>query len=82
MGRILSLSVMQVRILTRQKRLYDELKFAGLNPWLDDESLRAGEKWKMAIEETIKNRGFLSYCFLQIYKIERIPSYKKRYNSR
>lgn len=33
---------------------YQLLKSAGLNPWLDTESLRPGEEWELAIEEAIK----------------------------
>lgn len=36
------------------ERLYNDLKRAGLNPWLDKVSLLPGEFWKVRIRETIK----------------------------
>ncbi len=47
----------------KAKRLYEDLRFAGLHPWLDDESLIAGSKWKIVIEETIKNSRFFILLF-------------------
>ena len=42
------------------RRLYDDLKKAGLNLWLDKESLIAGQNWKMAINKAInKSRYFI-----------------------
>jgi hypothetical protein len=49
--------------LGKAKKLYDDLKFAGLDPWLDDESLKPGQKWKFAIEETIKDSRFFVVLF-------------------
>src|SRR5215210_8374580 len=39
-------------------RLYNELKNAGLNPWLDIKSLLAGQKWKIAITNAIRNSRY------------------------
>ena len=33
------------------KRIYDELRRAGVEPWLDKESLLPGQKWKVATSE-------------------------------
>ena len=44
----------------KAKRLYEDLKKANLKPWLDKESLRAGERWRIAIEDAIrKSRYFI-----------------------
>ncbi len=37
------------------KRLYGDLKEAGLTPWLDKESLIPGQNWKISIKNAIKN---------------------------
>jgi TIR domain-containing protein len=43
------------------RRLYAELKAVGLDPWLDKESLVAGQKWKSAIRKSIReSRYFLA----------------------
>lgn len=44
------------------KRLYNDLKIAGLNPWLDKESLLPGQQWEVEIRKAIKN----STCFLAV----------------
>ena len=54
--------------IDKAKSLYDELKFAGLDPWLDDKSIIAGEKWKIAIEETIINSRFFVVPFSSLEK--------------
>ncbi len=41
------------------KRLYDDLKQAGVKPWLDDEDLLPGQNWKLAIKKALKRS---SYC--------------------
>jgi tetratricopeptide (TPR) repeat protein len=42
------------------RRLYNDLKKVGLNPWLDKESLIAGQNWKIAINKAIeKSRYFI-----------------------
>ena len=43
------------------KRLYNDLRSAGLNPWLDKESILPGQNWEIEIKKAIKNsRYFLS----------------------
>jgi hypothetical protein len=44
--------------IDKAKRLYKDLKNANLNPWLDKESLRAGEKRRIAIEHAIKKSRY------------------------
>jgi hypothetical protein len=39
-------------------RLYNDLKKAGLNPWLDTKSLLPGQKWKIAIKNAIRNSRY------------------------
>lgn len=36
-------------------RLYNDLKMAGIEPWLDTQSLLAGQNWKVAIKDAIKS---------------------------
>ncbi len=43
------------------KRLYDDLKRAGAEPWLDDEDLLPGQNWKLTIKKAIKNS---SHCLV------------------
>jgi hypothetical protein len=45
------------------KRLYEELKNAGLIPWLDKESLIAGQNWKIAINKAIKKSRYFIPIF-------------------
>jgi hypothetical protein len=40
------------------QRLYRELQKAGLDPWLDKEELRAGERWQIAIRRAIQDSRF------------------------
>lgn len=40
------------------KRLYNDLKQAGYNPWLDAESLFGGQKWRSAIYNAIRDSRF------------------------
>jgi hypothetical protein len=39
-------------------RLYNDLKVPGLEPWLDEESLLGGDKWKIAIKDAIRNSSY------------------------
>src|SRR5215212_11676903 len=39
-------------------RLYNDLKMAGLDPWLDTQSLLAGQDWKIAIKDAIKSSRY------------------------
>ena len=40
------------------KRLYQDIKNAGMIPWLDKECLIAGQNWKIAIEKAIKKSRY------------------------
>jgi hypothetical protein len=40
------------------KQLYKDLKRLGLSPWLDSEDLFPGQKWKLAVNQAIKNSHF------------------------
>lgn len=40
------------------KRLFDDLRSAGLKPWLDREHLVPGQKWKIAIRRAIRESRF------------------------
>lgn len=40
------------------RRLYRDLRNAGLNPWLDEESLSPGQRWEPEIKEAIKNSRY------------------------
>ncbi|HJS63703.1 MAG TPA: TIR domain-containing protein [Nitrososphaeraceae archaeon] len=42
----------------KAKRLYSKLKEWNVDPWFDQESLRAGEKWEVKIKEAIKNSQY------------------------
>lgn len=47
---------------TRVKDLYDKLKKAGFNPWMDIFDLVGGEKWRSTIQKTIPNSDFFLAC--------------------
>jgi hypothetical protein len=40
------------------KRLYEDLKHAGAQPWLDAEDLLTGQQWKSEIRKAIKNSDY------------------------
>jgi len=40
------------------KRLYNDLKCVGLNPWLDSEDLIPGQEWETEISRTLKECSF------------------------
>jgi len=43
------------------RRIYNDLRVAGLNPWLDKESLLPGQNWEIEIRKAIKSsRYFIS----------------------
>jgi len=42
--------------------LYDRLKAAGFDPWLDDEQLRGGQTWELEIKQAIKSCDFFMAC--------------------
>jgi tetratricopeptide (TPR) repeat protein len=44
-------------------RLYNELKDAGLNPWIDRKKLLPGQKWEREIENAIKNSAYFIPLF-------------------
>ncbi|MCP4348365.1 MAG: toll/interleukin-1 receptor domain-containing protein [Desulfobacterales bacterium] len=37
------------------KRLYDDLKNAGFNPWMDKENILVGQNWKLEIRQAIQD---------------------------
>ncbi len=45
------------------KRIYDDLKEAGVNPWLNSEDILPGENRKMTIQKAVKE----SSCFLALF---------------
>jgi hypothetical protein len=57
--RIRCLLVMLGKILCcAAKRLYNALTSAGLNPWLDKESLLPSQEWDLEIRKAIKNSAY------------------------
>ena len=44
-------------------RLFDALKKAGLNPWMDRRKLLPGQNWPRSIEEAIETSDFFVPCF-------------------
>ena len=59
-------------------RLYNDLKMAGLDPWLDTQSLLAGQNWKIAIRDAIKNsRYFIPLLSSNFCRKSRIGTKKK-----
>jgi TIR domain-containing protein len=52
--------------------MQEDLKNAGLSPWLDKESLIAGQNWKIAINKAIK----MSRYFIPISSVSVATSYK------
>jgi hypothetical protein len=45
--------------LETAKRLYNDLKGAGLEPWIDDEDLVPGQKWRETINKIIKESRYV-----------------------
>jgi hypothetical protein len=45
------------------KKLYYELQKAGVNPWMDCQTLLPGQNWPRAIERTIEVCDFFVACF-------------------
>jgi hypothetical protein len=45
------------------RKLYSALKNSGLKPWLDKESIMAGQNWKNAINNGIKNSRYFIPIF-------------------
>jgi hypothetical protein len=50
------------------KRLQKDLKDAGLNPWLDKESLIAGQNWKISVKNAIKKSRYFLPLFSSVSK--------------
>ena len=46
----------------RVRELYNKLKAAGFDPWLDDEHLRGGQTWELEIKKAIKRCDFFIAC--------------------
>ena len=44
---------------TMAQRLYNDLKQAGVKPWLDVEDLRPGQRWKDMINQAIRNSSYI-----------------------
>jgi hypothetical protein len=42
----------------KARRLYSELRNAGVNPWFDEDSLSPGERWESEIRKGIKNSRY------------------------
>jgi hypothetical protein len=45
------------------KRLYDGLRAAGFEPWMDQEKLLPGQNWPLAIERAIDMADYFVGCF-------------------
>jgi hypothetical protein len=45
------------------KKLYEDLKQAGQNPWLDKESILRGWNWKVAIRKANRNSRYFIALF-------------------
>ncbi len=45
------------------KRLYDRLREAGFEPWMDHEKLLPGQNWLLAIERAIEMADYFVGCF-------------------
>lgn len=58
------------------KRLYNDLKAAGLEPWLDKENITAGQDWKEVIMDAIENCRYFIPLFssTSVTKISYIQS--------
>ena len=41
------------------KRLYDDLKGAGVSPWMDTEDLLPGQNWKVIIPQVLKESSYV-----------------------
>jgi hypothetical protein len=42
--------------------LYEQLKSAGFEPWMDIRSIRGGEEWKSAIQQAVEEADFILIC--------------------
>jgi hypothetical protein len=40
------------------QKLYNDLKSAGLKPWLDTEDIKPGEKWRIITPQAIKQSSY------------------------
>jgi hypothetical protein len=48
---------------SKVKKLYRALRKAGVNPWMDCQTLLPGQNWPRAIEQTIEISDFFLGCF-------------------
>jgi hypothetical protein len=44
------------------RKLYDDLKARGFDPWLDEKDLRAGQIWKVEIAKAIRGASLFVAC--------------------
>ncbi|MGD9212253.1 MAG: toll/interleukin-1 receptor domain-containing protein, partial [Desulfobacteraceae bacterium] len=44
------------------RKLYQELKRQGLDPWLDEEDLLPGQNWRIEIKKAIRRCDFFIAC--------------------
>src|SRR5436190_2223279 len=44
------------------RSLYSRLRGDGISPWLDEEDIRPGENWKIAISNAVKNADIVLVC--------------------
>ena len=44
------------------RKIYKRLQSAGLDPWMDEESLDPGDKWDDVAKEAIKKARFFMAC--------------------
>ena len=52
-------------------KLYNDLKLLGLDPWLDTESLLAGQNWRIAVKDAIRNSRYF-IALLSSNSVEKI----------
>jgi tetratricopeptide (TPR) repeat protein len=51
-------------------RLYDDLKNAGLNPWIDSKKILPGQEWGREIQNAVKNSRFIISIWSSNYVTE------------
>ena len=49
------------------RRLYSELRNAGVNPWLDERSLSPSQRWEPEIRKAIKNSRYFIPLLLETH---------------
>lgn len=60
----------------RAKQLHDDLRRAGIEPWLDQEALLPGQRWDLAIEQAIARSEFI-VVLLSRRSVEKTGYYQK-----